>query len=205
MSAERYQQVRSRFRTGDAVLWRSRGLLPALIRLWSDYTHASLVIRLDEYAGLRCRVFLVEALSGGLTLTLLSQRLAETKGGAWLFQPNGLGEEQSSLLRASALINAARRVRYDFKGFLANMLGHVSMDARRYFCSEHVWDEWDHANVLTPDVLTEEGRRAYQQGKAPRPGDLPRWIHGELVDLRTTKPHPSSEGYQPRKETACHD
>lgn len=204
MLDERYTQVRERIRTGDAVLWRSRGFLPSLIRIWSDYTHASLVVRLDEYAGLHHRVFLIEALNRGLTLTLLSKRLAETAGGAWLFQPEGLDDDQIAKLRVSALVNAARQVRYDFKGLVANMLGRVSMDARRYFCSEHVWHEWDLAGVLMPDVLTDTGFRQHERGKAPRPGDIPRWIRGNLIDLRTAEPGSSPDTPQPRKETPCH-
>lgn len=186
-----YIQVRERIRTGDAILWRSHGWMPSLIRLWSDYTHSSLVVRLDEYEGLHDRVFLVEALPRGLTLTLLSKRLAETEGGAWLFQPEGLGEPQIDKLRVSALVNVALQVRYDFKGLLENMLGRVSMDARRYFCSEHVWHEWNQAGVLTPAVLTDIGARQHAEGKAPRPGDIPRWIRGSLMDLRTAEPAPA--------------
>jgi hypothetical protein len=198
MIDDRYSHLRDRIRTGDCVLWRTRGLVPSMIRLWSEYTHASLVVRLDEYEGLRHRVFLVEALRRGLTLTLLSHRLSGTRGGAWLFQPDGLGDDQIAWLRASALVNAARQVRYDFKGLLANVLGRVSVDARRYFCSEHVWHEWDQAGLLMPDVLTETGFRQHERGKAPRPGDIPRWIRGTLLDLR--KPVTA----KPRKDSPCH-
>lgn len=193
MSDARYTQARERIRTGDCILWRSKGFMPSLIRLWSPYTHASLVVRLEQYEGLNHRVFLVEALPQGLTLTLLSQRLAQTEGGAWLFQPEGLGDEQMTQLRVSALLHVAQQVKYDFKGLFANMLGRVSMDAHQYFCSEHVWHEWDLAGVLKPDVLTPLGYRQHERGKAPRPGDIPRWIRGNLIDLRSAEPGTSPD------------
>ncbi len=179
----RYKRLREEIRTGDCILWKSRGLLPWVIQLWSEYSHASLVVRLDLYAGLRDRVFLVEALSHGLALTLLSARLESTRGEAWLFHPDGLGAAEEDRLRESALLNCAKGAGYDYGGFLANLFGRVSMDAQRYFCSEHVWSEWKTAGVLTFAALTPLGAESHMLRLAPRPGDIPRWIYGTRTQL----------------------
>lgn len=183
MNDPRYVRIREQIRTGDCILWKSRGLLPWLIQRRSEYSHASLVVRLDEYAGLRQRVFLVEALAHGLTLTLLSARLESTRGEAWLFHPEGLGQAEEDRLRESALLNCAKGVGYDYGGALANLFGRVSMDAQRYFCSEHVWHEWGRAGVLTFATLTPRGAESRARGLAPRPGDIPRWIYGTCTQL----------------------
>lgn len=179
-----YDEIRPSLRTGDCVLWQSRGLVPWVIQRWTDYSHAALIVLLDKYAGLTDRVFLVEAVSKGLQLTLLSQRIpAPGKGRAFIFQPCTLHGYSQNTIRADAVTATAAGIRYDYKGLIANIFGRVSMDARRYFCSELVWAKWHQAGVLRYDNLTSAGQRALERNRAPRPGDLPDWVRGEITEV----------------------
>jgi len=51
-------------------------------------------IEWTHWGGRRHRVFLVEALAGGLELRLLSERLKGYDGEAYVFTPSGLGPDQ---------------------------------------------------------------------------------------------------------------
>ncbi|SDB03706.1 hypothetical protein SAMN05660653_00169 [Desulfonatronum thiosulfatophilum] len=179
-----YKEIRPLLRTGDCVLWQSRGLVPWIIQRFTAYSHAALVVRLDEYCGLKDRIFLVEAVSKGLVLSLLSGRIPATgKGRAFIFQPRTLYGYSQDKIRSDALTATARGVGYDFKGLFANVFGRVSTDAKRYFCSEVVWRKWDMAGVLRYDNLTESGQAALKAGQAPRPGDLPLWVNGTAREI----------------------
>ncbi len=184
MDVRSYDQVRPLLRSGDCVLWRSRGLVPWIIQRFTEYSHAALVVRLDEYEGLRDRVFLVEAVGSGVELRLLSERLPrDGRGRAYVFQPQTLRGYSQDWIRAEALTLAARGVGYDFKGLFGNLLGRVSTDAQRYFCSELVWNKWHKAGVLRANNLRPEGVEALRRGKAPRPGDIPDWMRGDTTEV----------------------
>jgi len=150
--------------TGDCLLLRSGGLVARLIEVWSYYSHAALVLRLpfrDE-----C-VYVAEATLPEVELRKAEDKVRHTRV-AHLFRPAGLDASTRSCLLKQATEVVACGVRYDVKSLVANAFGHVSADARRYFCSEFVWDMWRRCGIVA------EGR------KAPRPGDIPKWVHGTL-------------------------
>jgi hypothetical protein len=163
-----YDAIRPRLATGCAVLWKGNGLLSRAIRLFSEFSHASLIVRLDAYQGLTDRVFLVEALATGLELRLLSERIKGYDGEVDIFFPRGLGQDQQNAVRDFALVQCAKAVPYAYGSLFANILGHVSEDAHKYFCSEFVWAAWLAARIVArrPDDF------------APRPGDIPLWCPG---------------------------
>jgi hypothetical protein len=167
----KYDAARPLIRTGDCILWKGNNLLSRTIRMFSEYSHASLVVRLAEYEELRERVYLVEALGSGLELRALSQRIKEYDGEAYLFQPSILTSKHEAKIRQIALDDCASGIRYDYGGLFGNLFGHVPQDAKRYFCSEHVWRCWQAAG-LVPVART-----------APRPGDIPVWKSGTLIRL----------------------
>lgn len=169
--------VRETLFTGCAILWRDNSLLSRAIRMWSEFSHASLVVRMFDAGAGKDRVYLIEALELGLTLRHLSTRLAEYRGQAYVFRPV-LSPRQQNAIRLFATDKTAEGVRYDYKGLFANIFGRISMDARRYICSEFVWAAWLHANAVA-DI-----------GKAPRPGDIVPWarkhrLGGDLVQVET--------------------
>ena len=158
----KYEDMRPKIQTGDAILWKGEGLISKLIMLWTPYSHASLVVRLREYEGLKKRVFLVEALNDGLELRLLSERLKEAGKAYWLSVGMTTAEVLKS--REHALVECARAVPYDYQSLFKNIFGRVSNDARQYFCSEFVWINWIQSGRIPPEKM---------KLAAPRPGDLP--------------------------------
>lgn len=169
--------VRETLFTGCAVLWKDNSPLSRAIRMWSEFSHASLVVRMFDEGDGRDRVYLIEALAGGLKPRHISTRLAEYAGQAYVFRPV-LSRRQQNAIRLFAMDKAAEGVRYDYGGLFANIFGRISMDARRYICSEFVWAAWLHANAVA------------NIGKAPRPGDIVPWakkhkLRGDLVQVET--------------------
>lgn len=183
MKANTYIQLREDIRSGDCILWQGKGFVSWLIQKWTDYSHASIVVRFQEAAGLGERVYMVEALAGGLTFTLLSERVKHSKGRVFLFQPHCLWESSQQMIRHDVLGALARGVKYDYKGLFANLFGRVSNNASRYFCSEFVWVKWGKGGVLGNGNLTDAGAAALKRNKAPRPGDIPLWVNGELTEI----------------------
>lgn len=170
-----YSDVRRSLGTGHVILWQGDGLLSRAIRIFSEYSHASLVVALFDEAGQRNRLYLVEALETGLELRHLSKRLAGYAGRVRVWMPP-LRVMQQSIIQQWALDRCADAIRYDYGGLFANILGRVSRDARRYICSEFVWDA-----LITAGVVE-------RTPKAPRPGDIIPWaagqgVAGELVEF----------------------
>lgn len=166
----KYKDLRSNIKTGDCILWQGESLLSRVIRYFSEYSHASLVIRLNEYEGLKDRVFLVEALSYGLKLKLLSERIRDYDGKVFHFEVP-LEIDERDRIRAFSLIKCAEGIPYDYHSLFWNALGRVNMDAKRYFCSEFVWAAWRAVGFVG------------QVGTAPRPGDIPKWVKGKLARI----------------------
>jgi hypothetical protein len=170
-----YESLRPCLRTGHVILWRGGSFLSRAIRLFSEYSHASLVVRLFEEEGGRQRVYLVEALETGLELRHLSRRLAGYDGQARVWMPD-VRPFQQAFLKTWAADRCADGVRYDYRSLFRNILCRVSCDAGRYFCSEFAW-----AGLVAAGVV-----RATPQ--APRPGDIIPWaaeqgVGGDLIQF----------------------
>jgi len=165
----RYAELRHKMKTGDAILWTGSGIISWLIRLKSKRSHASLVVRLKKYQGLRDRVFLVEALAGGLELRLLSERVHGYRGSVSLVSTD-LNGGQRRVCRNRALVKCAEGIKYDYGSLFRNILGRVSVNVRRFFCSEFVWWIWQEASYVEKNT------------KAPVPGDLEEY--GTIFDIK---------------------
>lgn len=166
-----YQALRQDIKSGDCILWQGNGLLSRLIMLYGGYSHASLVVRLDEYDGLKDRIFLVEALPSGLELRLASKRIEEYNGCAFHFRPDGITDKQRETAACIALDACAKGIKYDFGSLIRNALARVNINVRTFFCSEFVWWVWEGIGLV-------ERRKT-----APRPGDLPRLVEGVLTSI----------------------
>lgn len=152
-------------KTGDCLLWRSRSALGWLIRKFSKapVNHAGLVIRFASYAGIRDRRWTLEALSSGVELSLLSKALKDYKGQVvWLpLDPRGITTEQRDEMGSWAMLH--HKTPYDFSSLFKQVLVRVSVDAKRFFCSEYCYLAWKAAKINGLPKLKH----------APRPGDLP--------------------------------
>lgn len=161
-----YSKIRPEIHTGDAILFQGNGIISRMIRHWSDMSHAALVIRLRRYSDLGGRVFLVEALSHGLKLRLLSDVIRGYNGRIFHL---GMGASKRQRLKILefALTECATTEGYDYEGLFGNIFGRVNRDARRYFCSEWVWFAWEFGGVIP---------KSSNMIKAPTPGDLVKWV-----------------------------
>ena len=155
-----YESVREKMASGDVILWKGNGLISWLIRRFTEFSHASLVLRLKEFRGLKDRRFLVEALGSGVDLRLLSRRLRGYDGEAWWFPLKSEYREKRSAIVAWALNQVGKP--YDYGSLFKNILGRVNEDVNAYFCSELVFSSFKHAGLVCGV-------------KAPRPGDIARW------------------------------
>lgn len=161
----KYKEARPRILTGDVILWKGKGIISSLIMKWSEYSHASLVVRLREYEELENRVFLVEALGSGLQFRLLSEKLGKGNEAFWM--SINMLPEQLEKSREHALMECAKGIPYDYGSIFKNIFGKVNNNAKEYFCSEFVWMNWLNAGYVLPE------KQGFQ---APRPGDLPAYV-----------------------------
>lgn len=149
-----YADAREAMKTGDMLLWTSRTVLGWLIRLKKpdaqdmeriravhpeipdDYNpnHVSSVIRLSEYEGEERHRYCLEALEHGFVLNRLSRRMESFDGDVWWFPLKSDFDPRRTDIGRNLLSYVG--VPYDYGSLFRNILGHVSADARRLFCSE---------------------------------------------------------------------
>lgn len=155
-----YNRYRGQLRTGDHLGWRSKTAVGFLIRLFSsaEINHSGLVIRLKEFQGLQDRRFTIEALEHGIVLRLLSERLSHFKGELYWYPLKAHLEHHRPMIAAWALNHLG--VPYDFGSLFRNILGRVSQNAERFFCSEFCYMAWKASGI--PLVWWQ----------APTPGDI---------------------------------
>ncbi|MDA8141077.1 MAG: hypothetical protein M0036_20730 [Desulfobacteraceae bacterium] len=160
----RYHIMRPYLEDGDVLEWSSHTALGWIIRRFTgqDVNHTGGVIRMRWYEGTAGdRVFTPEANERGMVLTYLSRELRKYKGRVYLLKLKPeMDNFRPKIVRAQLDMIG---VPYDFGGLLANAFGRVSIDARRYFCSEGI-----------ASSFVEAGAIKIQQ-KAPRPGEIYRW------------------------------
>ena len=155
-----YDSVKRDMKSGDCLLYKSNTILGWLIRLFSKgYNHAGLIIRLDEYQGLECRRWTLEALEHGVVLNLLTRRLSFVDGEVYWYALKDEYDDKRDKVCEWALAQAGQP--YDYDSLLKNIIKRVSVNARELFCSELAFLSWKYAWIVEGDV-------------APRPGDIPK-------------------------------
>jgi hypothetical protein len=147
-----YTIVKEQMQTGDLLLWSCNSIIGWAIKKYtkSNFSHASLVIRFDEYDG-HAR-YNLEAGRHGTVLNVLSKTLEEYDGQVWWYplkddwnlKRKAIGDMSLSLVGTP----------YDFGSVLKFLLGSVSINTRRLFCSEYCYICYGF------------------DGKAPAPGDI---------------------------------
>jgi len=165
-----YSQHQNQINSGDVILWKGDGAISRLIRLYGGYSHASLVLRLDEFKGLTDRRFILEANASGIELRILSWRIKKYDGEAWWLplQDEYLSVREKIVTWALGQVGTP----YDFHSVFKNIFGRVSVDCQKYFCSEYVFLAYQAAGLVQGDT-------------APRPGDIAKWtLFKEPVRLK---------------------
>lgn len=132
-----YKQARCFMHTGDLLSWRSSTLLGAGIRFFTNghVNHSSCVVDIREYG--KGRKFCLEALEGGIELQCISKRLQEFKGKVYWHK---LREEYTDYRDAIGIAAFSRiGIEYDYTSIFKQLIGRVSINAKKLFCSEFVY------------------------------------------------------------------
>jgi hypothetical protein len=150
-----YNSIKDQMKTGDLLQWESDSFIGWAIRLKtnSNVNHSSVVIKLAEYEGLERRRFTDEALEHGVVLNYLSRRLENHAGHCWWYPLTDSWDGERQLIgeRAMSFIG----IPYDYDSLFKQLVGSVSADATKLFCSETCFLSYGFS------------------GKAPNPGQMP--------------------------------
>jgi len=132
-----YGDIRERFREGDILLFRGRGILSIIIRAItrSPYSHAGLVYLFEG------RVYCIEAVGAGVRIILLSELLKRYDGGIDYFEVQLSTEHRKSAVsfcfqQLGKIYDKPALVRF-FVALLFDRRA-VSPQDERWFCSELV-------------------------------------------------------------------
>lgn len=155
--------------SGDIIEFRGNGWLGRSIRYFTGYpwNHSALVIRLDN-SGLKDRRWILEAESEGIRFRLLSNDIANYDGVmCWLklrddYNSLRAGIEQWAMCKIG--------VKYDYGNLVSQIFGRVSLDARKFFCSEFVHAAYASVGLLPSDI------------PALQPGEFSKWgLHHRAI------------------------
>lgn len=152
--------------TGDCLLFKGRNLISRLIMHFTEYSHAAILVKMPNV------LYMVEATMPKCRLSDPFKTIAHSKE-AYLFKPRWITEENRKCILTTALNIVASGINYDIKSLFKNIIARTSVDAETYFCSELVWDIWVDCGIAPSWVIT-----------APRPGDIPRRLQGQLFVIK---------------------
>lgn len=157
-----YSEIRNKIKTGDLLEWRSKSILGFLIRSVTkkNVNHTSLCVALDEYLYWKePHKFILEAVADGIDLNLISEELKTFKGKVFWYPLKSQYDNKRDAIAKWALLQIGKK--YDYKSLFKNIIGKVSVDAKKYFCSEFCFDvlRQPHIQILSGQI-------------APRPGEF---------------------------------
>lgn len=168
-----YDGLRPLIKTGDLIEFASSGIIGRSIMAVTGrpVSHSALVVRLPYKDS--PRRFVIEAIRTGVEFQLLSNVLQHYAGRVIWY---GLKKEYDSKrdeIGEWAFNELAQHKSYDFGGVVAQLWGRVSLDSRKYFCSEIIDAAYIEAGIIKPDPAG-----------ARRPGDfVPLGIFGSQAHL----------------------
>lgn len=150
---------------GDLLEFASQSWIGFIIR-WitkKDVNHTALLWCVDEFKDIKDRKFIMEALSEGLELNLLSLRLKKYKGEVYWYPLKEKYHGCRDTVASVCLLAEGRtdELRYDYVSIIRQLFGKVSVNVAKYsFCSEFA--QW---------VLQKSGI-LMKQPNALRPGEF---------------------------------
>lgn len=158
-----YTENRYRIKSGDCLLYRTKGAISHLVRYFShaNVNHAELVIRPYQLGCFHDRRFALGALGQGITLRLVSEKLRYHNGSAWVYPLKEKYDEYRDIIVSKAIDQEGAG--YDYQSLFRQIVGKVSVDASKFFCSEFVYWAYRESGMPIPTL-----------GHAPTPGDLAR-------------------------------
>jgi len=173
MDLSLYHNHQQKLRTGDLLSWSSNSIIGWLIRkvTGSDVNHSGMVIRFADFEEKKgaSRRFTLEALGHGIDLHLISRRLESYKGAVYWDPLLPEHDDMRPLLGSTALQFVG--VPYDYRSLFKNILGKVSAESSKLFCSEYVYTTFTKCQ-FTPEGLDDKLLLQLASGKAPTPADM---------------------------------
>ena len=168
-----YDGLRPMIKTGDLVEFASNGVIGKSIMAVTgkQVSHSALVVRLPYLDS--PRRFIIEAIRTGLEFQLLSDVLQHYDGRVIWYGLKKEHDDKRNFIGEWAFNELAKHKHYDFGGVVAQLWGRVSLDSKKYYCSEIIDAAYIEAGIIKPDPAG-----------ARRPGDfVPLGIFGSQAHL----------------------
>jgi len=148
-----YYIYRGLMGNGDLVEFTTYSRIGSMIRgiTKKDVNHTGIVWCVQEFEDIKDRRFVMEALSRGIEINLLSDRLKNYKGSVYWHSLKKEFDEYRDKIASICLLAEGRteEIRYDYISLIKNMYKKVNVDVSKYsFCSEFVQWVLEEAGVL---------------------------------------------------------
>lgn len=149
-SLDLYDAVKDQMETGDMILWSHDSIVGDLIEFFSksDKSHASAVIRFNEYEGAERRRFNIEATGEGTHVDLLSNALKEYDGEAWWYPLIDTWQNKRRQIGENVLTYLGTP--YDFSGVGRQAYEQVGADTSKLWCSELLFVSYGFTGIVPP-------------------------------------------------------
>lgn len=146
-----YDGLRNVIKTGDLIEFASNGFIGRTIMAVTHkgVSHSALVIRLP-YEG-SPRRYIIEAVRTGVEFQLLSDVLQHYDGTVIWYGLKKEYDDKREGIGEWAFQELSQHKAYDFGGVVAQLWGRVSLDARKYFCSEWIDAAYIEAGIIKPN------------------------------------------------------
>jgi hypothetical protein len=167
------QGGRERCLPGCALLFQGVSLLEEAIENWGGLSHCACIVGPDIRIG-STEPTTIEALAGGLTPRLVATD-CQGPGRFFLFTPDDLTPAKQQAFVSWLVNRMLLGTPYAYNQLLENAAGHVQESIGQEFCSEAWGLAAEHAGILR---LPQN-----QSTLAPRPGDVPVWWPGSMIEL----------------------
>ena len=164
-----YYCNRHKMDNGDLLEFSARSFIGSAIR-WvtkKDVNHTALLWCVDEFKNIQDRKFVMEAISTGLELNLLSLKLNKYKGDVYWYPLKPRWWAYRDTVASNCLLAEGRtdEMRYDYLSIVRQLFGKVSVDvAKTSFCSEFA--QW----VLQKSGVIKKQKNALRPGEFDKLG-----------------------------------
>jgi len=146
-----YDAFRPFIETGDLIEFSSNGIIGKSIMAVTgrNVSHSSLVVRLPYNNS--PRRYIIEAIRTGVEFQLLSDVLQHYNGSVVWYHLKKEYDPKRESIGEWAFCELAKHKKYDFGGVVAQLWGKVSLDSRKYYCSELIDAAYIEAGIIAPD------------------------------------------------------